>query len=460
MKVAVLGLDCLSPELVFDRWQQELPALNSLMRGGAYGRLRSCIPPITVPAWSCMLSSKDPGQLGIYGFRNRTDYSYDGLAVATSHSVREPRIWDLLDRHGGRSILIGVPGTYPPPTINGLVVADFLTPSKASQYTWPADLKTRVDAVVPDYRFDVTDFRTENKQHILDQLFSMTTDRFKLGRELASSEAWDFFMLHEIGPDRIHHGFWATTDPEHRRFEADNPYQNCIFEYYQHLDKEVGQFLEALSEDTAVLIASDHGAKAMAGGICINEWLARRGYMALKSPLEGPTPLAKADIDWSHTLAWGEGGYYARVFFNIRGREPEGALDPVDYDAFADQLAAELGALPDDQGRPMDTQVYRPKDIYADVRGIAPDLTVLFDDLAWRSVGMLGTGGVYTFENDTGPDDANHSMDGVIILSEPGSGQGGRQLEEATLYDVAPTVLELLGLRPPGDMIGRSLAAA
>src|SRR5262249_42187677 len=77
MRVMVIGLDCAAPELVFDRWLDELPNLKSICRSGLYGQLRSCDPPITVPAWSVMMSSKSPGRLGVYGFRNRADHSYD-----------------------------------------------------------------------------------------------------------------------------------------------------------------------------------------------------------------------------------------------------------------------------------------------------------------------------------------------------------------------------------------------
>ena len=72
-KIMVIGLDCAAPSLVFDRWRDQLPNLKKLMKNGVYGELTSTIPPITVPAWSSMMSSKDPGQLGIYGFRNRKD---------------------------------------------------------------------------------------------------------------------------------------------------------------------------------------------------------------------------------------------------------------------------------------------------------------------------------------------------------------------------------------------------
>ncbi|MFB6274003.1 MAG: alkaline phosphatase family protein, partial [Salinibacter sp.] len=92
-KVLVIGLDCAEPSLVFDAFADEMPNLTQLRNEGAWGRLESVVPPITVPAWACMMTGKTPGELGIYGFRNRTDHSYDGLGIATSASVREPAVW-------------------------------------------------------------------------------------------------------------------------------------------------------------------------------------------------------------------------------------------------------------------------------------------------------------------------------------------------------------------------------
>src|SRR5881628_3744621 len=110
----IIGLDCAEPELVFERWRDDLPTLASLIDGGAYGRLTSVVPPITVPAWSCMMSSRTPGDLGIYGFRNRADRSYDATFVANGDAVHAPRLWDYATREGKPSIVVGVPGTYPP----------------------------------------------------------------------------------------------------------------------------------------------------------------------------------------------------------------------------------------------------------------------------------------------------------------------------------------------------------
>ena len=84
------------------------------MDSGTWGPLRSVDPPITVPAWSCMMTGHDPGELGIYGFRNRTDHGYDSLSVADSRSVRLDRVWDVLGRAGRHVVVVGVPQTSPP----------------------------------------------------------------------------------------------------------------------------------------------------------------------------------------------------------------------------------------------------------------------------------------------------------------------------------------------------------
>ena len=103
MKICVLGLDCAAPEVIFG--DGRLVNIRRLMDMGAYGRLESVIPPITVPAWMCMTTSQDPGSLGVYGFRNRTGYSYSGLGFATSRASKAPASWDHLAEQGKKSII-------------------------------------------------------------------------------------------------------------------------------------------------------------------------------------------------------------------------------------------------------------------------------------------------------------------------------------------------------------------
>lgn len=455
-KVLVIGLDCAAPELVFDRWAPLLPNISRLMGTGLYGRLESTTPPITVPAWMSMMTSKDPGQLGLYGFRNRRDYSYDGMALATSLAVKEDAVWDILSRAGKTVTLIGVPPSYPPKPVNGHLISCFMTPDATSQYTYPPSLKAEVEGLVGEYLFDAEGFRSDDKERILKQIYLMTEKRFTVARHLMQHKPWDFFMLVEIGVDRIHHGFWKYCDERHRKHQPGSPFEHTIRDYYIYLDGLIGDLLALTDDQTAVLIVSDHGAKRLEGGICINEWLMAEGYLTLKEVPSTVTPFGKVRVEWERTRAWGEGGYYGRLFLNVKGREPNGTIDPSQVETVRDELIERLETITDDTGRPIGVKAFKPERIYAACRGIPPDLIVYFGDLSWRSVGSVGYGSIWTFENDTGPDDANHAQHGIFIVHDPRWTQG-RPVEGARIMDIAPTILTLFGFPIPRDMQGRSI---
>jgi predicted AlkP superfamily phosphohydrolase/phosphomutase len=458
-KVVVIGLDCAEPSLVFERYRGELPTLEGLMARGTWGKLRSCDPPITVPAWASMMSGKDPGVLGIYGFRNRADYSYDKLSFATGASVREPRVWDYLSQAGKDVIVIGVPQTYPPRPVKGVLVSCFLTPSLDSTYTYPPDLKQEIAQQVGTYMVDCPDFRTDDKARLKDDIYRMTEKRFALARHFLRTKPWDFFMMVEMGTDRIHHAFWKFTDPSHPQYQAGNAWENVIREYYHYIDARIAELLREVPDDAVVLVVSDHGAKSMDGGICINEWLIQQKYLTLKKYPEKLTKFEKLEVDWSRTQAWSEGGYYARVFLNVKGREPQGVVSQAEYEPLRERLAREIEAIPDDKGRPIGTRVYKPQDLYRRINGIAPDLFAYFGGLRWRSVGTVGHKAIQTFENDTGPDDANHAEEGIFILAGPNVA-ANRRLEGRQLMDITPTVLGLFGVPVPGDVQGRAIPMA
>jgi predicted AlkP superfamily phosphohydrolase/phosphomutase len=452
----VIGLDCAPPEFLFERWREELPNIGSLMSRGRYGVLRSCDPPITVPAWACMTSSRSPGALGIYGFRNRRDHTYEGLSISDSRAVKAPRVWDLLSARGRSVIVIGVPPTYPVTPVNGVMISCFLTPdTEHAQYTHPPELQEEIENLVGRYMVDVDNFRNAEKDRLLADIEEMTEKRFRVAEHLLETRPWDLFFMVEMGTDRMHHAFWRYSDPQHRLHEPGNPYEGAMLDYYRALDEKVGRLLRFADDDTAVLVVSDHGAKRIDGGICINEWLRAEGYLTLKEEPADPTPLRPELVDWGQTRAWGEGGYYCRLNLNVAGREPQGTVAPEEFDVLREELQQKLEALGDDQGRPIGTVTYRPEDLYREQNGIPPDLLVYFGDLGWRSIGQVGTGSVHVFENDTGPDDANHAPDGVYIVS--GNGVEAGEGEQRPIFDIAPTLLALLGEPVPAEMEGQSL---
>jgi len=455
MKILVIGLDCAAPELLLA--SPGLTNLRRLMEAGCYGRMESVVPPITVPAWMCMSTSQDPGSLGVYGFRNRTDHSYGGLGFVNSRSIQELTIWDQVSREGGRVAIIGVPPSFPPRKVNGLSVGCFLTPDTTKDvYTHPASIGDEIARLVGEYPVDVKNFRTGNKDWLRDEVYEMSRKHFTVVRHFLEHGEWDYFQFVEIGLDRIHHGFWKYHDPEHVLHEPGSVYASVIREYYQYLDEEIGRILELLTDDTAVLVVSDHGAQRLDGGFCVNEWLVREGLLVLDEYPASVTPFGKLAVNWKRTRVWSEGGYYARIFFNVQGREPEGVIEPADYERFRDEMKARLEATVDDRGRPMGTLVFRPEEIYRNVRNVAPDLIVHFGGLYWRSIGGVGYPGIHVQENDSGPDDCNHAQFGSFVLAAPGVAARG-EVTGAHLLHVAPTLLEIGGYDVPSSMQGRSL---
>jgi predicted AlkP superfamily phosphohydrolase/phosphomutase len=452
----MIGLDCATPQLVFDRYADEMPTLTKLRASAVWGPMRSVVPPITMPAWACMMSGQTPGDLGVYGFRDRKAYDYGGLTFANSRSVTVPRIWDTLSEAGRPNVVVGVPGTYPPAPVNGCMVGCFLSPSTDAEYTYPTDLRNELHQLTGGYILDVEDFRSPDTDRVLRRVFDMTEQRFKVASHLLTSHEWDFFEFVDMGPDRLHHGFWKYCDPAHPRYEPNGPFQTAFRDYYRDLDRHLAAFLELVPDDAAVLVVSDHGAQPMEGGFCINEWLREQGLLVLRSEPNGPTPMSKADVDWTKTVAWAEGGYYGRLFLNVEGREPNGIIAASDYDQTTEDITKALAAqcLPD--GTLMGNKAMRPEDVYPVVNGIAPDLIVYLGELRWRALATLGLNqGLYTADNDTGPDHANHAEQGIFVLANSGLDAGYRA--DLSLYDVAPTLHTVLGLAPSPVHRGRAL---
>lgn len=456
-KLLLLGLDCATPQLLFDEWLDDLPNIKELAKKGIYGRLCSTIPPITVPAWTSMMTSKDPGTLGFYGFRNRRSYDYENLYFANAKYVKDKTIWNYLSRNRMSSLIFGVPQTYPPKPLNGIMVSSFLAPGKEVQYTYPDEIKAELDkAADGDYIIDVKDFRTENKDWLLEQIYLMTERRFKAFRHFYKKEYYDFAMIVEMGIDRIHHGFWRFFDKTHRLYEPGNPYESAIYDYYRALDEEVGKTVDVADENTSIMVVSDHGAKTMKGAICINEWLQKEGLLVLKEQPAKPMRMTMNMIDWEKTRVWGEGGYYCRIFFNVKGREPKGVIPQEEYEGFREELKAKLEELEDDEGRCINTKVFKAEELYHQVKNIPPDLIVYLGNLDWRSAGSVGIGSVHLFENDTGPDDANHAQEGIFIWYLPGE-KIKEQKRGYSIYDIAPSILRYFDIEVPEDMIGSSI---
>ena len=142
----------------------------------------------------------------------------------------------------------------------------------------------------------------------------------------------------------------------------------------------------------------------------------------------------------------------------MQGREPQGVIPQSEYESFQEMMKKKFEALTDDKGKPLNSLVFKPKELYKSVKNVAPDLIVHFGGLYWRSIGGVGYGRIHVQENDTGPDACNHAQYGMFLLAAPNLPLPG-EYQGAKLLDVAPTLLDLAGYDIPETMQGRSLVA-
>ena len=452
-KMLVIGLDCASPRLVFEEFKDDLPNLSKLVNNGLHGNLRSSMPPITIPAWMVMFTGKNPGKLGIYGFRHRKDNSYTDIHITTPRTISEPRVWDILSQNNWKSCLFAIPPNYPPQAVNGWSIGCFLTPSSKSNYAYPSELKQELEENHAPYIPDI-DYRSGNRDEIQEQLFKMLENHMSLIKYLILEKPWHFFAFVEIGIDRVHHAFWRYYDETHHMHEANDKYKQVIHDYYCRVDQYIGEIIGLLDDETYILVASDHGVKPMRGAFCINEWLIKEKYLTVKEMPDQPVQLTEVEIDWTQTKAWAWGGYCSKVFLNVEGREENGIITEANYETVLEELRNKILDLKDIHGRKMENIVFRPEEYYNNPIGDYPDLMVIFDDLYWRAAGTIGHNTLYLLENDTGSDDAMHDWDGMYILYDP-KGEISPDQMDAKIEDIAPTILYLLNEELPRNLDGK-----
>lgn len=450
-RVFVLGWDGVPPSIAFDELLDEMPNLKKLLANSIYGPLRSTKPPITVPAWMSMMTGCDPGQLGLYGFRHHKPGDYKEIWIPDSKSVNHPRVWDIVSAAGGEVVVIGVPPTYPPTKVNGILVSGFLAPDTSCPFTYPSSLSKEISDIVGDYKLDVF-YRTEKKDDLCEDLFDMTIKRHELAKHFLKARPWNLFVLMEVGSDRLHHGFWKYYDKSHPRYEEDAHFRSTFIKYYKLLDKNLGEILELIPEDSLFLLVSDHGAKARKGAFCINQWLREQGLLSLVNEPKDPVRFEDLEIDWKKTKAWAWGGYYARIFINTEGYEKDGCVAPEDYEDFRNHLIHLLHTIKGPNGEDWIIEVDKPEDVYEDCTGDYPDLMLYIDDLRWRASSSIGHESLYFYDDSIGPDDAVHDWFGIFVAKRPLSEEHG--IVVRSILDITPTILEHMNLKTPDYMKG------
>jgi predicted AlkP superfamily phosphohydrolase/phosphomutase len=503
--VLVIGLDGV-PFSLIRAWSDAgyLPNFHRLVTEGVAGRLKSTVPPTSGPSWSSFATGKNPGKTGIYDFlyRRQGTYHFPPINAQRRHGKT---IWTLLSEAGKIVGVLNVPVSYPVEAINGFMVSGFMTPYVARDFIHPPGLLSELEDEIGFYRIYPTETFSEAHPDVFlracDQLLDMRT---RTTLRLMERFDWDFFITVFFDTDRILHQLWHYLDPTHpwRRGDADEDKSGPVLRYFQHLDQNIGRILDRVNEDTLVIIMSDHGMGPAHNFVVLNNWLLDVGLLRFKSdPLTrlkqqmfefGFTlknvhkmvdrlglakhaeykALYSADgllkkcflsflnVDWSRSKAYSFGRHTGPVYVNVKGREPQGIVEPGrEYEAVRDEITALAHDFRDPRsGRRIIGSVLRREDLYTGpFFEQAPDLILLPAEETDIFFGLADFGdnrvmdGVYRYSG-------MHRDYGLLIMHGAGIQPG--EIERAAIIDLAPTILRALGLPVPQDMDGNPLLSA
>jgi len=413
----------------------ELPNFARIFEGGSVRPMTSAIPAVSSVAWSCFMTGKNPGKHGIYGFLDRNPNSYDTY-IPNSNVMRSETLWEILSRHGKRVVVMNVPVTYPPRRVNGILVAGFLSP-RLEKATYPASVGEQLKSM--GYRLDVDPWQArENKDKFLEDLYYTLDKRQEAMFHFMETEEWDFFMLQIMETDRLHHFLWEHWE------KGDEKYAPAFLKLYHKIDGLLGRLYERLTEDTTLVVLSDHGFCTMKNEVFINRWLQDNGWLNFtKDP---PDSLRDIHPD-SKAYSMDPG----RIFVNLRGREPQGSVDAGrEYEALRKELTDALSELREpESGEPMIERVYKREEIYSgECYPQAPDLVAM----PCRGYDLKGSikKAVLT---EKGVINGAHTYDDAMIYIQ---GQDIKK-QEVAIVDVMPTILRLMDVPIPRDVDGSVL---
>ena len=503
-KVAVFGLDGVTFDLL-QPWLDEgrLPNLAALLAGGASGRLRSTVPPVSASAWASFATGTQPGQHGLVDFTYPAQDGYD-IQITNGRTRAVPAIWEIAGAAGKKVGVVSMPMTYPPRPVNGFMLCSFLTPSQESRYTYPDELQEQLTAATGPFPLHMSEKgRGTDPARFVRAVKQMELDRTRAVCHLMDTQPWDLFVYVVETTDNLQHEVWHIMDPSHPRHDPAEAQavMPVILDYYETVDRLLGEMLDRVPAGALVVVLSDHGFGPFHKFFHINNWLAAQGWLKFKrTPLSlakrlafklGVTPINALkwvtllrlgglrknvkrgrgggllrklffsfhDVDWARTQAFSVGNF-GQVYLNVQGERPAGAVPPAGYEALRDQIAAAALALRDPaDGASVVQQVYKREEIFHGIRTQRlPDLVLHTDRARYVSFGHADFGSNKVIEPSIGQT-GHHHMVGIVGLRGPGV-RPGLPLAEASILDLAPTILHYLGLPVPSYMDGRVLTEA
>jgi len=361
-RVCVIGLDGVPHDLLARLAADGvMPATARILRAGHLARMTVSLPEISAVSWSSFMTGANPGVHGIFGFTDLKPGSYD-LRFPSFLDLAAPTLWDRLGADGKRCVVVNQPATYPARQINGVLISGFVA-IDLRRAVYPASRVAELERM--GYRIDVDVTKPEA---LFEDLHATLTARERAVEHLWAGEDWDYFQVVLTGTDRLHHLRWdAGADQAH-------PQHQAFLDYYRAVDGFVGRVRDRFEKLTGghhgLYLLSDHGFDGITQEVYLNAWLHDRRYL----DYEKEAPESVADIsDETMAFALDPG----RIYVNLRGRFPRGAVGPAEAPGLKAELAAELQKLQYD-GQPVIRQVFDAAELYhGPLAEKGPDLVLL-----------------------------------------------------------------------------------
>jgi predicted AlkP superfamily phosphohydrolase/phosphomutase len=437
-KVVVIGLDG-TPHSLVTRFMEEglMPNFKELTRQGSFQPLFSVLPTVSCVAWSSFMTGKNPAKHNIYGFLDRSTGSYNPYVPNANH-MTSPTLWDILGAEGKRVVVMGVPVTYPPKEVNGILVSGFLAPD-IEKATHPPELGKELKEK-NGYLLDIDPWKArEDVDSVSPQVTHVFRKRRDTLRVLMRDTEWDFFMTHFMETDRLHHFLWEHME------EGKDPYSQQFRDFYREVDDFLGELNQELEGKATLVILSDHGFCTLKKEVFVNQWLVERGYLRFKND----NPEGIQDIDAEKTRAYSLDP--GRIYLNLKGREPLGTVNQgTEYTSLREELMREIATMKDpDTGEEMLESVKTREDLFSGPNfDTAPDIIMV----PRRGYDLKGSVNKKTL-TDKGPIVGMHTFDDAMLYIK------GHDIKRAdiSIIDVMPTILHLMGHSTPDDVDGRNV---
>jgi predicted AlkP superfamily phosphohydrolase/phosphomutase len=440
-RLVVIGLDGLPVPLIHQLISEgTMPNLSRLLGEGDLAGMETVHPPLSSVAWTTFFTGVNPGQHRIFGFFEAQVDAY-GLWFQNLGDVKAPTLWEMLQARGRRTLCVNLPGTYPAPPLNGVMVSGFVA-EDFSRSIYPKALQPSLEKLgyLLDVRASEAGSHPERFWQSVEQAMAA---RAQLFGALLDHEPGDLCIAVITETDRVQHFFFdALEEPHH-------PARARVMQFYRQVDDVLGFWLAKCRDEDEILLLADHGFTRVQQDVYANHWLAAHGYLAM---LDGSPRSALSHIDPSRTRAFALDP--GRIYLNIRGRQPDGIVDARDAAKLSAEIAAGLAEwkirapwspvpmCPIARVFPRD-EIYRgpwtafaPDLVLAGVDGF--DLKGRFDSSVPAGPGFLT--GMHTYG------------DAMVYIR-------GRRWNSAAprLVDLAPTMLGLLGQPIPEHLEGRNL---